>query len=102
MMRIVVVGGAGEVGAELVRDLARVEDIESLVVADLNADHAADIAAEVNSPRVSACELDVHDRESALKLLEGANVLMNCTSFSLFDTVFDLAAEAGVDYADLI
>lgn len=101
-MRIVVVGGAGEVGAELVRDLGRVEEIDSLVVADVNGAYAADVAADVNSPRVRPCELDVHDRGSALKLLEGADVLMNCTSFSLFDTVFDLAVEAGVDYADLI
>ena len=101
-MRIVVVGGAGEVGAELVRDLAHAEDIDSLLVADVNEDRAAAIAAGVDDRRVGACGLDVHDRESALELLKGANVLMNCTSFSLFDTVFDLAVEAGVDYADLI
>lgn len=101
-MRIVVVGGAGEVGAELVCDLARLEDVDSLVIADRDAGRARDIAADLNSPRVRACGLDVHDRESALKVLEGANLLMNCTSFSLFDTVFDLAVEAGVDYADLI
>lgn len=101
-MRIVVVGGAGEVGAELVRDLARVEDIGSLLVADVNEDRAAAIAADVNDRRVSACGLDVNDRESALRILEEADVLMNCTSFSLFDTVFGLAVEARVDYADLI
>ncbi len=101
-MRIVVVGGAGEVGAELVRDLAHVEDIGSLLVADVNEDRAAAIAADLDDRRVSARGLDVNDRESALGLLEGADVLMNCTSFSLFDTVFDLAVEAGVDYADLI
>jgi saccharopine dehydrogenase-like NADP-dependent oxidoreductase len=101
-MRIVVVGGAGEVGSELVQDLARVEEIDSLVVADSNGARGRDIAAGLNSPRVHACELDVHDRESALKVLKGADVLMNCTSFSLFDTVFDLAVQAGVDYADLI
>jgi lysine 6-dehydrogenase len=101
-MRIVVVGGAGEVGAEVVRDLSRAEGLDSLLVADLNADRAAAVAAGLDGSRVSACELDVHDRASALSLLNGANVLMNCTSFSLFDTVFDLAVEARVDYADLI
>ena len=101
-MRIVVVGGAGEVGAELVRDLTRVQDIDSLLVADVNEDRAATVAADVNDPRVTACGLDVHDRESGLELLEGASLLMNCTSFSLFDTVFELAVEAGVNYADLI
>jgi saccharopine dehydrogenase (NAD+, L-lysine-forming) len=101
-MRIVVVGGAGEVGTEVVRELARLDDVDSLLVADVDGDRAAAIAADMHSPRVSATKLDVHDRVSALRLLEGANVMMNCTSFSLFDTVFDLAVDAGVDYADLI
>src|SRR5690242_9899881 len=101
-MRIVVVGGAGEVGAEVVRDLSGAEGLDSLLVGDLNADRAAAVVAGLDGSRVSACKLDVHDRASALSLLDGANVLMNCTSFSLFDTVFDLAVEARVDYADLI
>ena len=101
-MRVVVIGGAGEVGAELVRDLAGVDEIDSLSVADLDADRAGAIAAELKRRGVSACGLDVHDRESALELLRGADLLMNCTSFELFDTVFELALAAGVDYADLI
>lgn len=101
-MRVVVVGGAGEVGAELARDLAAVDEIDALVIADHDGERAGVIAAEVDRPGVSACALDVHDRRSALNLLDGADVLMNCTSFALFDTVLDLALEARVDYADLI
>jgi lysine 6-dehydrogenase len=101
-MRIVVVGGAGEIGAEVARDLAVVEEIDSLVIADKDGARAARLARELDRPGVSACGLDVLERESALELVAGADVLMNCTSFALFDHVFGLALEARVDYADLI
>jgi saccharopine dehydrogenase (NAD+, L-lysine-forming) len=101
-MRIVVVGGAGEIGAEIARDLAGIDEIDSLLIADLNEGGAAALASELDRPGVVASKLDVHDRESALELLAPADLLMNCTSFALFDAVFDLALEARVDYADLI
>jgi saccharopine dehydrogenase (NAD+, L-lysine-forming) len=103
-MRVALVGGAGEVGSEIARDLARVAEIETLVIADVDSDRAAALARELESLHsdVSAAGLDINDRESALALLDGADVLMNCTSFTLFDRVLALAAEASVDYADLI
>jgi lysine 6-dehydrogenase len=101
-MRVVVVGGAGEVGAEVTRDLATVDEIDSLVIADVDERRAAEIAGEVERPQVAALKLDVRDRDGALAALAGADVLMNCTSFALFDDVFALALAAGVDYADLI
>lgn len=101
-MRVVVLGGAGEVGTEVTRDLAAVDEIDSLVVADIDEHRAARIARELERPEVDACGLDVRDREEALAALAGADLLMNCTSFALFDDVFALALAAGVDYADLI
>ena len=101
-MRVVVLGGAGEVGAEVTRDLARVDEIDSLVIADVDERRAAELAGELERPEVAALEVDVRDRDGALAALTGADLLMNCTSFALFDDVFALALAAGVDYADLI
>jgi saccharopine dehydrogenase (NAD+, L-lysine-forming) len=103
-MRVALIGGAGEVGAEVARDLAQVDEIDSLLIADLDGDRAAGLADELGSERakVSAGQVDVRDRASALELLAGADVLMNCTSFALFEHVLALAVEASVDYADLI
>jgi lysine 6-dehydrogenase len=101
-MRVVVLGGAGEVGAEVARDLAAVEEIDSLVIADIDGRRAAQIAGEIGSPGIDTVRLDVRDRAVALAALAGADVLMNCTSFALFDDVLALALEVGVDYADLI
>ncbi|HTT29590.1 MAG TPA: hypothetical protein VMG37_14340, partial [Solirubrobacteraceae bacterium] len=43
-MRVVVLGGAGEVGAEVTRDLATVDDVDSLVIADVDERRTAKIA----------------------------------------------------------
>jgi saccharopine dehydrogenase-like NADP-dependent oxidoreductase len=88
-------------GAAVSADLAACADITELVVADLDG-VKAEALAEAGGGRVRAAQLDLADRERALELLGGADVLVNCTSFTLFDEVIELAVEAGVDYADLI
>jgi saccharopine dehydrogenase-like NADP-dependent oxidoreductase len=103
-MHVALLGGAGEVGSEIARDLAALDEIESLRIADLDGARADELAAELATQHggVSALGLDVHNRRAALEWLAGADVLMNCTSFVLFDDVLALAAEASIDYADLI
>jgi saccharopine dehydrogenase-like NADP-dependent oxidoreductase len=100
-MRVVLLGGAGEVGEEIARDLARVPEIDELVIAGRNGPRAAALADELGA-RVTAQELDVRDRDASVSLLRGASLLMNCTSLQLFDDVLELALDARVDYADLL
>jgi saccharopine dehydrogenase-like NADP-dependent oxidoreductase len=90
------------VGAEIARDLAAVPEIDALVIADVDEQRARALAGVLGRPHIVAQGLDVHDRERSLELLEDTEVLMNCTSFALFDQAFDLALAAGVNYADLI
>jgi lysine 6-dehydrogenase len=103
-MRVVLVGGAGEVGSEIARDLALGQEIDELLIADLDRGRAAALADELGElhPNVCACELDVQDPVAARRRLADADVLINCTSFTLFDRVLSLAAAVRVDYADLI
>lgn len=88
----------------MARDLAHLGEIDALVIADVDRGAAAALAQTLEPlhPGVSSAGVDVNDRGSALALLDGADLLMNCTSFTLFDRVLALAADAGVDYADLI
>jgi lysine 6-dehydrogenase len=101
-MRFVVLGGAGQVGRAVTADLAACPEVEELVVADRDTDGAEAVAAALGRGRAEAIELDLRDEESVLRTLAGADVLMNCTSFELFDRVIELAIEANVDYADLL
>jgi len=99
-MKVGVLGAAGEVGTTLTADLAACPEIDHVVAADLARDEVEALAA--GREQVSAVPLDVRDRERALRVLDGCDVLVNCTSFSLFDDVIDLAITARIDYADLI
>jgi saccharopine dehydrogenase-like NADP-dependent oxidoreductase len=101
-MRVVLLGGAGEVGSEIAAELAAAGEIDELVIADVDGAAAEALAGRLGRPHVVARQLDIRDRAESLRLLDNAGVLMNCTSFVLFDDVFDLAVRAGVDYADLI
>ena len=89
-MKIVVLGGAGAMGTAVSADLAACADVTELVVADLDG-VKAEALAEAAGGRARAAQLDLADRERALELLRGADVLVNCTSFTLFDEVIELA-----------
>ncbi len=101
-MRVVVLGGAGETGAALSADLAALGEIDELVVADVDRERAEALVASLPGGSAVAARIDVHDAERALELLDGADLLMNCLSFTLFGPALELATRAGVDYADLI
>jgi lysine 6-dehydrogenase len=99
-MNVVVLGAAGEVGKTLTADLGACPEIDHVVAADLARDEVEALAA--GRERVSAAPVNLRDREQVLRLLHGCDLLVNCTSFSLFDVVIDLAVSAGIDYADLL
>lgn len=101
MARVVVLGGAGEVGQWVVRDLCSRDSISEVVIAEVAADRARALAQEVGS-KASVLPVDMDDRTSLMTQLRGAALLMNCTSHVFFDQVFSLALEAQVNYADLI
>jgi saccharopine dehydrogenase (NAD+, L-lysine-forming) len=101
-MRIVVLGGAGAMGSAVSVDLAACSEVSELVIADVDAGRAEALAAGCEGSRARAVGLDIADRSAALALLDSADVLVNCTSFVLFDAVIELAVAARVDYADLI
>jgi saccharopine dehydrogenase (NAD+, L-lysine-forming) len=100
-MKVVVLGGAGAMGTAVSADLAACPEIAEVTVADLDEAKAAAVA-EAAGGTARGTGVDLSDRERALGLLRDANLLVNCTSFTLFDEVIELAVAAGVDYADLI
>lgn len=101
-MRIVVLGGAGAMGSALSEDLAGCPEIDELVVADVDAARVGALVESFEGTRARAVGIDLNDRTATLSLLDGADLLVNCTSFTLFDRVIGLAVDARVPYADLI
>lgn len=100
--RVVVLGGVGEIGRHVSSELASCPEITELVVADIDGKRARELCETIDASHVTSTALDVNDRDAALALMAGADLLMNCMSITMFDQVIELAIDAQVDYADLI
>ena len=77
-MKVTVFGGAGDMGAEAVRDIAKQKDVESLVIADYNRKAAEKLAAEIGKPHVTAEFCDANDHNALVEIMERADVCLSC------------------------
>ena len=98
-MRAVVLGGGGLTGRCAVRDLANGGVFESVVAADLDVG-LAESAAQNAGSRASASALDVRDRAALVRLLQGADVVVNAVQYGFNLTVMEATLEARVPYLD--
>ncbi len=100
-MRVIVLGGCGEMGSEATRDLARTSEFEEIVVADLNLEKARALAAELGGGRVRALQADAGDERRLSEQLKGFDVVANCTTYHFGMKATRAAIRAGVNYLDL-
>lgn len=100
-MRIIVLGGCGEMGSEATRDLARTSEFEEIVVADLNLEKARALCEELGGGRVRAEKVDASDERALSELLKGFDVVANCTTYHFGMAATRAAIRAGVNYLDL-
>jgi len=98
-MKAVVLGGGGLTGQSTVRDLATGGLFDSVVAADLNAD-LAKASAKAAGERASAVTIDVRKKPAVVKLLKGADVLVNAVQYTFNLDVMAAALEAHVPYLD--
>ncbi|MGN6696101.1 MAG: saccharopine dehydrogenase family protein, partial [Aquihabitans sp.] len=100
-MKVLLVG-AGGVGSAFVKIAARRDFIESLVVADIDAARAAEVAATFGS-NAKGVALDASDAAAIEGVLraEGSTVLMNAADPRFVMPLFDAAFAAGCDYVDM-
>lgn len=73
-MKIIVLGGAGDMGSMTVRDLAANQVVEELVIADYNLDAALALAKELDDPRVTAVKVDANDHDALVAAIAPCDV----------------------------
>lgn len=102
-MKFVVLGGAGDMGSEVVSDLARFSSGSTVVIGDLRKDIAAKKVKSLGLPNVSVEQCDVNKRDDVLRILKGAGAVVNCVGpfYKYERIILPLAIEAGVGYVDI-
>ena len=104
-MKVIVLGGAGDVGSRAVEDLAIAEGVQEVAIADRNVDAAERIARRLSGGRcaVTVRAVDANDHASLVRAIAGFDVAASALGpFYRFEAKLARAAlEAGVDYASV-
>ncbi|SOC35799.1 saccharopine dehydrogenase-like NADP-dependent oxidoreductase [Rhizobium subbaraonis] len=105
-MIITILGGAGFMGAGIVRDLLSdraIVDIETVRLCDASRDKMEALATELGDPRIELVALDVTDPDALSAAISGADICINCvpTLLGFQMTIFEAALAARVSYVDL-
>jgi lysine 6-dehydrogenase len=104
-MRVIVLGGAGDMGSRAVEDLAASEGVERVTIADRNATAATEIATRLDGAcaLVDTVSLDADDHAELVKSLSGYDVVASALGPAyVYETKLVRAAlEVRVNYASI-
>ncbi len=100
-MRIVVLGGAGKMGAISVEDLVVNPRVDEVILADRDMEGAAAIADYLDSPKLTITESDLNDHDALVALLDSADACVNATVYYTNMKVMEACLEAGTHYVDM-
>jgi lysine 6-dehydrogenase len=103
---ITLLGGAGMMGAGIVRDLVSdraIIDIKTIRVCDAAPDRMAALARELGDPRIELADFDATDPASLRAAIGGADICINCvpTLLGFQMDIFEAALAEKVAYVDL-
>jgi saccharopine dehydrogenase-like NADP-dependent oxidoreductase len=100
-MRVVVLGGAGKMGALAVEDLVVNPRVDEVVLADRDMAGATAIAEYLDSPKLSVAESDLNDHEALVALLAPLDACVNATVYYTNLKVMEACLAAGTHYTDM-
>jgi len=102
-MRVLALGGSGDMGRKAVETILRSDATDQVVVADLDLDRARSFCDDVGDGRVRAERADVLDEDATAELMSGCDVVMNTAGpfFRLGVPAIRAAIAAKRPYADV-
>jgi len=100
-MRIVVLGGAGNMGCISVQALAGDDRVDEVVIADINTDQSKTVADTIGSKKIKIVKVDLNKKDEFVEVLKGAGACLNATTFYTNLLVMDACLDAGVNYTDM-
>lgn len=102
-MKVIVLGGAGDMGSEAVRNLVRFPEVERITIADLNTTAAEKLASSLGEEKVRVQKVDATCHQDLVNVLKGYTVAAGALGpFYRFEKpIVEAALAAGVDYVSI-
>lgn len=100
-MKILVLGGAGAMGAVTVRDLAQSPDVSNVIIGDVSVARANQLKNSIGSEKVSVTRINVSNRSGLVEAMKEADAVANATPFNLNVQIMKAAMKAGRNLTDL-
>ncbi len=100
-MRIVVLGGYGEIGTCICTDLAQTAGDFDVIVAGRDRSKAQALVKLLKAKHLRAESVDVNNSTSLRRLLKGTDVVINATNYYMNVKVMKAALASGANYLDL-
>lgn len=101
MLHVAVLGAGGTIAPAIVHDLGVSEEVASLLLLDLDADRAGQVASEHGAGKARAQSIDARDPDGFASALESVDVLVNSASYRINLDAMRACLTAGCHYADL-
>lgn len=101
-MRIIALGGAGDMGSRAVRDLVKQDDVTEIMIADYEEDRANSFARELGT-KCKAMKVDANNPSELARAIEGYDVATGAIGpFYRYEyKVAKGAVDAGVNYVSI-
>ena len=102
-MKIVVLGGAGDMGAETVRDLVRYSNATDIVIADKNVHAAEKLIESIDTNKIRVREIDATSHDDLVRVMHGSSAVAGALGpFYRFERpIIEAAIEAEVNYVSI-
>ncbi|MDH5437990.1 MAG: saccharopine dehydrogenase family protein [Candidatus Bathyarchaeota archaeon] len=99
-MRVLVLG-CGKMGSAIAMDMAQSDEVSKVVLGDFNEKKTEQLAARLESDKVSGQRVDVMDQQATKKLMKNVDIVVNALPYEISFLAGKTAVEAGVHLVDL-
>ncbi|WP_010097259.1 saccharopine dehydrogenase family protein [Ornithinibacillus scapharcae] len=93
--------GSGLMGKEAARDLVSSEGVEAIGLADIDIDRAQKVVDQLDSPKLSAHQVNASDEKELAAFMRQYDVIINALFYSFNEIVAKTAIQVGVSSVDL-
>ncbi len=104
-MKVIVFGGAGDMGSRAAQDLARSEGVDAVIIADRNESAAKKIAESLagEGAKIEVAVVDAMNHDSLVDSMRGCDVAAGALGpFFIFESkLMQAALDAGVNYCSI-